>query len=151
QARAGWGIFMSGRWATAVGWIRNHPSEFQLGLRIVIAGMAAFFIVDAVLGLPQSYWAVLTAVLVMQASLGGSIKASIERIIGTITGAIWGVVVALTIPHGSSWLLATALFLSLAPLALLVAFKPTYRIAPVTAIIVLLGSSSAAGGPPVPA
>jgi uncharacterized membrane protein YccC len=142
---------MSERWAAAVDWIRKHPSEFQLGLRIVIAGMLAFFVVDVVLGLPQSYWAVLTAVLVMQASLGGSIKASVDRIVGTITGALWGVVVALIVPHGSSWLLATALFLALAPLALLVAFKPTYRIAPVTAIIVLLGSAGAADGPIVPA
>ena len=142
---------MGDRWTAVQAWITGHPSEFRLGLRILIAGMIAFFVTDVVLGLPQSYWAVLTAVIVMQASLGGSIKASVDRIIGTLAGALWGVIVALTVPHGGSWLLATALTLALAPLALLVAFKPAYRIAPATAIIVLLGSSSQEAGPIVPA
>jgi len=142
---------MGDRWAAARTWVTGHPGEFRLGLRILIAGMAAFFVTDVVLGLPQSYWAVLTAVIVMQASLGGALKASVDRIVGTIAGALWGVIIALTIPHGGSWLLATALTLSLAPLALLVAFKPAYRIAPATAIIVLLGSSSQEAGPIMPA
>jgi len=142
---------MGDRWAVARTWVIGHPSEFRLGLRILIAGMAAFFVTDVVLGLPQSYWAVLTAVIVMQASLGGALKASIDRIVGTIAGALWGVIIALTVPHGGSWLLATALTLALAPLALLVAFKPAYRIAPATAIIVLLGSGTQATGPILPA
>lgn len=142
---------MGKRWDDATAWLAGHPSEFRLGLRILIAGMAAFFVADVILGLPQSYWAVLTAVIVMQASLGGALKASVDRIVGTIAGALWGVIVALTVPHGGSWLLATALTLALAPLALLVAFKPAYRIAPATAIIVLLGSSSQAFGPVLPA
>ncbi|HEV2677008.1 MAG TPA: FUSC family protein [Aliidongia sp.] len=142
---------MGDRWAGLTRWLAAHPSEFRLGLRILIAGMAAFFVTDVVLGLPQSYWAVLTAVIVMQASLGGALKASIDRIVGTIAGALWGVIVALTVPHGGSWLLAAALTLALAPLALLVAFKPAYRIAPATAIIVLLGSSSQVAGPILPA
>jgi uncharacterized membrane protein YccC len=61
------------------------------------------------------------------------------------------VVVAVLVPHGASWLLATALTLALAPLALLVAFKPAYRIAPATAIIVLLGSTTQTEGPLLPA
>lgn len=138
-------------WAALTGGLAGHPSEFRLGLRILIAGMAAFFVSDVLLGLPQSYWAVLTAVIVMQASLGGALKASIDRIVGTIAGALWGVIVALIVPHGGSWLLATALTLVLAPLALLVAFKPAYRIAPATAIIVLLGATSQEMGPIVPA
>jgi len=144
---------MGDRWAAVRAWVIGHPSEFRLGLRILIAGMAAFFVTDVVLGLPQSYWAVLTAVIVMQASLGGALKASIDRIVGTIAGALWGVIIALAVPHphGSSWLLATALTLALAPLALLVAFKPAYRIAPATAIIVLLGSGAQEAGPILPA
>jgi len=137
--------------ATAIAWCRAHPSEFRLGLRILIAGMVTFFVADVVLGLPQSYWAVLTSIIVMQSSLGGAFKASIDRITGTIAGAIWGVATAVTVPHGGSWLLATALLLALAPLALLVAFKPVYRVAPVTAVIVLLGTTTQAEGPVLPA
>lgn len=142
---------MGDRWAGIRAWTAGHPSEFRLGLRILIAGMAAFFVTDVVLGLPQSYWAVLTAVIVMQASLGGAVKASIDRIVGTVAGALWGVIVALIVPHGGSWLLAATVGLALAPLALLVAFKPAYRVAPVTAIIVLLGSGAQEAGPIVPA
>jgi uncharacterized membrane protein YccC len=47
-----------------------HPMELRLCLRILAAGMLAFFIADDLLGLPQSYWAVLTPVIVMQASIG---------------------------------------------------------------------------------
>ena len=107
---------MGDRWAGVREWVTGHPSEFRLGLRILIAGMAAFFVADVVLGLPQSYWAVLTAVIVMQASLGGALKASVDRIVGTIAGALWGVIVALIVPHGGSWLLATALTLGVGSL-----------------------------------
>jgi uncharacterized membrane protein YccC len=142
---------MGKRWAAVTGWLAGHPSEFRLGLRMLIAGMTAFFIADVLLGLPQSYWSVLTAVIVMQASVGGALKASFDRIVGTFAGAVWGVFVALAVPHGGSWLLAAALTLALAPLALLVAFKPAYRVAPVTAIIVLLGATSQVAGPVMPA
>ncbi|GGF02998.1 FUSC family protein [Aliidongia dinghuensis] len=142
---------MGDRWGQLVGWLKAHPTEFRLGLRMLVAGMAAFFVADVLLNLPQSYWAVLTAVIIMQASLGGALKASVDRIVGTILGALWGVIVGFIVPHGGSWLLATTMLATLAPLSLLVAFRPAYRIAPATAIIVLLGSSSQEAGPFLPA
>jgi uncharacterized membrane protein YgaE (UPF0421/DUF939 family) len=39
-------------------------------------------------GVKQVYWAVLTAVIVMQASVGGSLKATIDRLAGTAAGAL---------------------------------------------------------------
>ncbi|MBV8650990.1 MAG: FUSC family protein, partial [Alphaproteobacteria bacterium] len=80
----------------------------------------------------------------------GSLKASLDRLVGTIVGAIWGVAVAF-VPHDSPWLRPAVLLVALAPLSMLVAFKPTYRIAPVTAVIVLLSSTSAVEGPFLPA
>jgi uncharacterized membrane protein YccC len=44
-----------------------------------------------------------------------------------------------------------ALAISLTPLALLAAFKPSYRVAPVTAVILLLGSAGTTEGPLVAA
>ena len=48
------------------------------------------FALGELLGVKQVYWAVLTAVIVMQASVGGSLKATSERLVGTAVGAIWG-------------------------------------------------------------
>jgi len=54
--------------------------------------------------------------------------------LGTITGAIWGGGVTLAIVHHHAVMLGLILVMALAPLALLAALRPTYRIAPFTAI-----------------
>jgi uncharacterized membrane protein YccC len=108
------------------------------------AGLISFAVAHLI-GLSQVYWAVLTAIIVMQASIGGSLKAVIERLLGTIGGAGWGVAVTLAVPHGGAFSLGLALAVALVPLAALAAFRPSYRIAPVTAAIVLLGHSGESG------
>src|SRR5229473_2283110 len=123
--------------SSVVDWLAQYRPEAGLTLRMSAAGLITFAIAH-LLGLTQIYWAVLTAVIVMQASIGGSLKAMIDRFIGTIGGAGWGVVVTLTLPHQSMLSTGLALAVALVPLAAAVAFRPGYRIAPVTAVIVLL-------------
>lgn len=132
--------------ASLVSWLRSRRAELRLGMRITIAALLAFAL-GHLLGLAQSYWAVLTAVIVMQASVGGSLKATLDRFLGSLGGAAWGVVVSLGIPHTETPSLALALTVAIVPLALLAAFKPTYRVAPVTAIILLLTPLSQEAGP----
>jgi hypothetical protein len=84
-------------------------------------------------------------VVVSQASVGGSIKATRERFVGSLGGAAWGVAASLCLPHWTDWDLAATLTAALAPLAVISALNPAYRIAPVTAIILLL--APAAGRP----
>src|SRR5882724_3624871 len=122
------------------GILTRRRAEIRHGLRIAIAGILSFVAAQS-LGLPQGYWAVFTAVLVVQGSVGGSWKASIDRLFGTLLGAIWGAAIATLIPHENVWMLGTALTISLTPLALLAAFKPSYRVAPITAVILLLGNA----------
>ena len=86
-------------------WARGHRAQLRLGLRITLASLATFA-VGRLLGLPQAYWAVLTAVIVTQASIGGSLKASRDRFVGSLGGAAWGVAVSLSIPHAGVWGLA---------------------------------------------
>ena len=128
------------------GWYRPHRAQVRLTVRIVVAALASFGLGHA-LHLAQSYWAVITAVIVMQASVGGALKATFDRIVGTIGGSIWGVAVLLTVPHGDPASLALALAVVLAPLALLTAFKPAYRVAPITACILLLTPGNHVDGP----
>src|SRR6185369_17255193 len=81
----------------AVPWlIRNRP-KLLLAVRMTVATLAAF-VIAAVLALPQAYWAVLTALIVTQSSVGGSLKAALDRLIGSICGAVWGAAVAFLLP-----------------------------------------------------
>ena len=128
------------------GWTALHRARLYLSLRIVVASLVTFALAH-LLGLKQSYWAVLTAVIVMQASVGGAIRASIDRLIGSVGGAVWGVAVCIAIPHTEVLSLALALAVAVAPLAVATAFNPAWRIAPVTAIILLLTPTSQAVGP----
>jgi len=126
--------------------LSRRRAELRHGLRIAAAGLFSFALAS-VLALPQSYWAVFTAVLVVQGSVGSSWKASIDRLLGTLLGAIYGALIATVVPHGNVLMLGVALAISLTPLALLAAFNASYRVAPMTAVILLLGSSSSTEGP----
>jgi uncharacterized membrane protein YccC len=132
---------MTGRVA---GWISQHRPEIRLSLQMMIAGLAAFAVAH-LLGLGQVYWAVLTTVIVIQASVGGSLKASLDRFFGTIGGAVWGVAVSVAVPHATVPMMGLALAIILIPLAIVVAFWPRYRVAPVTATIVLLATPGTSG------
>lgn len=127
-----------------VDWIARHRPEAGLTVRMSAAGLISFAVAHF-FGLTQVYWAVLTAVIVMQASIGGSLKAMIDRFVGTIGGAGWGVAVTLAVPHGNVFSTGLALAVALVPLAAIVAFRPSYRIAPVTAAIVLLAYGGQSG------
>src|ERR1051325_3611233 len=113
-------------------WLTRYQLEARLTLRMSAAGLITFAVAEF-LGLERDYWAVLTAVIVMQASVGGSLKAMIDRFVGTIGGAGWGAAVTLAIPHADILSIGAALAVALVPLAGLVAFRPTFRVAPVTA------------------
>lgn len=129
-----------------LGWVAAHNAEIRLSARVTAAGLAAFLLSEF-LNLPQGYWAVLTAVLIIQSSIGGSLKAALERMIGTFGGAVYGALIASLVPHENLTMMAVTLAVGLAPPALLAALKPSFRIAPVTVIIVLF--SSAVAGPHV--
>jgi uncharacterized membrane protein YccC len=117
----------------------RYRLELRFGLRILAAALLTFAVAE-LLGLKQGYWAVLTAIIVTQASLGGSLKAIFERLLGTIGGAASGITAALIVPRTGPVMTGLALLLALAPVSLLVAFRPAYRIAPATVVIVVLGS-----------
>src|SRR5947208_8073689 len=125
-------------------WLSRHRPEAGLTVRMSAAGLITFAVAPLI-GLTQIYWAVLTAVFVTLASIGGSLKAMIDRLIGTIGGAGWGVAVTLALPHQSMLSTGLALTVALVPLAAVVAFRPGYRIAPVTAVIVLLAYTNQTG------
>jgi len=128
---------MVGTWKAAIAWLGTRAAELRLAVRIAVAG-AASYVVAHLLALPQGYWAVFTAVIVTQASIGGSLKATLDRFIGTLGGAIYGALVAMVIAHDEPTGLGIALVLALLPLGFVSAIDARFRVAPVTAVIVLL-------------
>ncbi len=121
----------------AARWIVKRANEWRTAARVTVAAMLAFAI-GRILGLQQGYWAVFTAIVVMQASTSGSLLAALDYFVGTLAGAVYGTSVALILPTYNVWMLGVALAISVAPLAFLAALRRDFRVAPITAVIVLI-------------
>lgn len=122
-------------------------ARLRLCLRTTVAAVLAFAI-SHLLNVPlQGLWAVLTAVVVTQISVGESLRATTEYVIGTLGGAVYGSAIGVLIPHATTVALAGALALAVAPPALAAALSPSFRVAPFTAVIVLLISNQLGEGP----
>ncbi len=111
----------------------------QLGfcLRVTVAALSALGL-GWLLKLPMILWAVLTAVILTQMSVGKSVKATIDYVLGTLGGAIYAGLVAAFVPHLSDPALAVVLAIAIAPLALLAATSARFAAAPSSAAIVVL-------------
>lgn len=118
-------------------WIKHNAVSLGLAIRIVVASVLTFALCHA-FALKQSQWAILTAIIVMQSSVGASLKATLDRFSGSIGGAFWGVCVLVAIPRDTAPGTGLALAITLVPLAIVAAFKPAYRVAPITGVILLL-------------
>jgi uncharacterized membrane protein YccC len=122
-------------------WLRSRPGlrrvHLALAVRVTVAAIAAL-VVAQLFGLRLPLWAVLTAVIVTQMSVGRSLKATGDYLVGTLGGALYGGAVAVLIPHESELSLLAVLVIAVAPLALLAAGRPNMNVVPITAIIILL-------------
>jgi uncharacterized membrane protein YccC len=118
-------------------WLRARRGDLRLAVRVALAGVVTYALAH-LLSLAQGYWAVITAVIVIQGSLGGSLKATSDRLLGTLAGAVFGAAVAILIPHGDPLWTGVALAVAVLPLSFLAALYPAFRVAPVTAVIVLI-------------
>src|ERR1700722_985268 len=117
--------------------LRRHWVQLALSIRVTIAALAAFALAKLV-HLPLPLWAVLTAVIVTQMSVGRSLMATFDYLVGTLGGAIYGGAIGVFIPHAGEIALFGVLALAVAPLPPIAAINPRFSVAPITAIIVLL-------------
>ena len=85
-------------WNDLCGWAATNAAALRLCFRMTVAGLLAYVLAE-LFALPQGYWAVFSAIIIMQASVGGSIKATTDRLIGTVGGAVAGGAVAYLLPH----------------------------------------------------
>jgi uncharacterized membrane protein YccC len=122
-------------------------ARLRFCLRAMANALLAFGVTH-MLAIPlNGQWAVPTAVAVIQMSIGGSLKAAAEYIIGTIGGALYATMVAALIPPSTALAFAFALALAIGPLAYAAAIRPSLRVAPVTAVLVLMISTKLGEAP----
>jgi uncharacterized membrane protein YccC len=122
----------------------RRAAELRAALQMAAGASAALFLATA-LRLPHPYWSVISAIVVIQASVGGGVlTVARDRAIGTATGAVVGAAVALVRPDGMG-ALAAAIAVCTAGLAFFAAGRPWLKIAPVTAAIVIAGGAGPEG------
>lgn len=119
--------------------------RLRQAIQTTVAASVSYFIVDA-FGLPQGFWAVMTAILVTQANVGASLGLATDRLLGSLLGVVVGgaVAVALADVHELKF---AGLAVTVLVLAFFAARRPSLRIACVTAAIVILGDPRL--GPPI--
>src|SRR5712691_69582 len=128
-------------WRWLLGKMRDHRAQLRLCLRVTVAALASFLLAQLLTVPLAGLWAVLTAVVVTQISFGGSLNATIEYFVGTLGGAVYAGAIGALVPHYNEFSLLVVLGLAVAPLALLAAVNPHFRVGPFTAVIVVLGAT----------
>src|SRR3954462_1438464 len=117
--------------------LRSRKAQLALAVRVTVAAFSALM-VSLALHLLLPLWAVLTALIVTQMSVGRSLKATRDYLLGTGGGGIYGAALNGLIPHSGEAALLGLLVLAIAPLAFIAAINPSLNAATVTAVIVLL-------------
>ena len=119
-------------------WVRAFRPQLRFCLRATVAALVALAIANSLNFPLHGSWMVLTAVVVTQVSVGGSLRATLDYVVGTLAGAVYAAAVGLLVPHVTALGQAVALTLAVAPLALAAALRPSFRVAPFSAVLVLL-------------
>ena len=99
-------------WNDIRGWAGANAAALRLCFRMTVAGLLAYVLAE-LFTLPRGYWAVFSAIIIVQTSVGGSVKATIDRVIGTIGGGVAGGAVGYLLPHESVLSLGVALVIAL--------------------------------------
>ncbi len=127
--------------------IGTQRAKLRFCVRMTTAGLLAFG-VSKLLNVPlHGLWMILTALVVTQMSAGGSMRATLEYIIGTVGGAVYAAAIGVLIPHTTTPAIAAVLAITIAPLALAAAINPNFRVAPFSAVLVLLIAGQFGEGP----
>jgi uncharacterized membrane protein YccC len=141
------GLTIGTAWTWARAGLSPYRAQLRFCLRMTVAALLAFALAQ-VWNIPlHGLWAVLTAVVVTQISVGGSLHATTDYVLGTIGGVIYAAAIAVLIPHTTALALAGVLALTIAPLAFAAAVNPSFRVAPFTGAIVLLIGGQLGEGP----
>src|SRR5712675_1715499 len=76
---------------------KENPPTLKHSLRTAVAVVVSL-LVARLFPLPETYWAAISALIVMQSTLGEALPISAQRLIGTAIGAIFGGFVGMYFP-----------------------------------------------------
>jgi len=126
---------------------RVYRVPLGFGIRVTAAAILALLVAQ-LFALPlRGLWVVLTATVVTQLSVGSSLRAGWEYVLGTLGGALYAGVVGVLAAPSSVLAQSAVLAITVAPLAFLAALNPNFRVAPFSAVLVLLISGQLGEGP----
>ena len=125
--------------ARLLAFYHTHQASFLIALRVGLSASLAY-LAGTLLHVHETFWPVLSAVIVARGGTAGAGGSARERLIGTLAGAGVGVVASQLLRFGMpQWVL---LFVAMAPMGFLSADKAAFRAAPVAAMIVLSAATS---------
>jgi uncharacterized membrane protein YccC len=133
-------------WSRLRAWSASHGPELRLCVRSTTAAVLTLAAAQ-VLHLPIALWAVLTAVILTQISVGRSLKATIDYLASTLGGAVYAGAIGALVPHDNQLAVFVALAIALAPAVLLAALNARFSAAPFTAVMVFFGPTITHTGP----
>ena len=119
--------------------LTQYRPQLRQCVRVTAAALVAYG-ANLYFEFQQGYWMAFTAIIIVQANLGGSLRAAFERMTGTLAGAAYGALVITLMPHDTRPLFALTVILGLAPAGFAAAVSPMFRIAPITVAIMLFGN-----------
>jgi uncharacterized membrane protein YccC len=137
-------IATAGKWIET--WLASHRVELGLCLRVTISAVLTF-VTAHLLNLAIALWAVLTAVILTQLSVGRSVKATTDYFTATVGAAIYAGLVGTLVPHADEISLLAVLATAVAPAALLAALNTRFSTAPFTVVLVMLAPTITHAGP----
>ncbi len=125
--------------------IQLSQTDFQNAVRTAVAGTLAMYF-SKFLGLPEGYWAAISAIIVLQANLGAALRESIYRVAATFVGAL------VSIPFvryfgPNLWGFAAAVFITVVICSALNLRSGIRLGATTVAVIVLIGHAGKAWSP----
>jgi uncharacterized membrane protein YccC len=115
---------------------RSNPVSLLHAARTTLAVIVSYA-AARLFRLPEAYWAPISAMVVMQSTLGAALPISAQRFAGTALGALVGAVTG-TYFQQSLWVFGVAVFLIGVLCAILRVERNAYRYAGITLVIVML-------------
>jgi uncharacterized membrane protein YccC len=114
---------------------QRDPSSVRHAVRSAVAVVVSLLFARQ-FHLPESYWAAISTMIVMQSNLGASLPTSAQRLAGTAAGAALGVLTGTYFPE-NVWVFGTGVFLLGLVSAALHIDRPAYRYAGIALAIVM--------------
>jgi len=112
----------------------------QLAAAVIIA-----YLIPYLLSLPEGFWAVMSALIIMRARTGSTLDEGWGRFKGTLTGTLFGLLGVWL--HTMGFVTMFATLTVIAVLAFIAGLAPALRSAPITALIILSSGGIAGHGP----